>query len=65
MLVEDTARTCAQYLSASRGEDTSEHRVNIFHILVLKGKICSAVQCITDREKGEVFQLGYICSKTG
>ena len=63
MLAEDTTRTCAQYLSTRRGEDTPEHRDKILHRLVLRGKIRSDVRWRGD--KGEVFQLGEICPNTG
>ena len=39
MLAEDTARTYAQYLSTSRGENSLENRAKIYHSLVLCGKI--------------------------
>ena len=64
MLTEDMVRTWAQYLSISRGEDTPDHWEKIYHILVLWGKLNLAVQLITDRKKGGVFQPGYICYKT-
>ena len=35
MLVEDTARTFAQYLSAIREEDSPEHQERIYQSLVL------------------------------
>ena len=35
MLVEDTARTFAQYLSAIREEDSPEYQEEIYHSLVL------------------------------
>ena len=65
MLAEDTAHNCAQYLSNSRGEDIPEHQANIYHSLVLRDKLRSAVRWIKDREKGGVFHPGEICSKTG
>ena len=55
-MAEDTACTCAQYLSTSRGEDTPEHWANILQSLVLRGKLCSAVRWITNREKFGFFQ---------
>ena len=36
--------TCSQYLPTRRGEDTTEHWANFFHILVIQGKIRSTVQ---------------------
>ena len=35
MLVEETLRNCVQYLTASRIEDTNEHRKKTYHSLVL------------------------------
>ena len=39
MLAEDTAFTCAHYLSTIRREYTPEHRRTIFQSLVLLGKL--------------------------
>ena len=39
MLMEDTERTCAQYLSTSRGEDSLDNRAKIYHSLVLRVKL--------------------------
>ena len=64
MLAEDIARTYAQYLSTSRGQDTPEHRAKIYHRLVLQVNPCSDVQWITERETCGVFHLGGICPKT-
>ena len=47
------------------GEDTSEHQTKIFHILVLRGKLRSTVQWITNRYKDCILQAGDICPKTG
>ena len=60
MLAEDTTQTCTQYLSTSMGEDTSEHREKIFYSLVIRDKLRSSVQWITNREKSGVLQLGDI-----
>ena len=65
MLMEDTSRTCVQYLSTSRGGYYPEHRAKIYHILVLQGKIQSTVRSIMEREKGGLFQPGYTRPKTG
>ena len=65
ILVEDMGHTYAQYLSTIRGGDSLEHRAYIYHSLVLRGKLRLAVRWITDREKGGVFQKGYIFPKTG
>ena len=58
------ACTCAQYLSTSRVEDTATHRAKIFNILVLQGKLRSAVRWITNRDNGRIFHLGDIYPKT-
>ena len=65
MMAENTTRTCTQYLSTRKGEDTQEHRSNILHSLVLQGKLRSDFRWITDKNKGRVFQSGDICPKTG
>ena len=65
MLAEDTARTREKYLSTSRGEDSTEHRDNIYHSLVLRGKLKSSVQWITKRDNGGVIQPENTCPKTG
>ena len=65
MPAEDTAHTCAQYISTRRGEYTAEHREKIFHSLVLRDKLRSDFRWIPDREKGRSFQPGDICPKTG
>ena len=49
MLVEDTMRTCEEYLTLSRREDTAEHRAQTYHSLVLHGKMRTAVRWITER----------------
>ena len=49
MLVEDTLRSCTQYLVTVRREETAEHRTKTFHILVLRGKFRTAVRWITER----------------
>ena len=43
ILVEDITCACTYYLSTSKGEDTVDHRANIFHSLVLQGKLHSSV----------------------
>ena len=65
MMVKYTARTCAQYLSTRREVDSPEHGAKIYHSLVLRGKLQSAVHSITEREKGGVFQPEDMCPKTG
>ena len=51
MLVKDSSRTCAHYLSTSRGGGSPEHRSKIYHSLVLRGKLQLAVCWIMEREK--------------
>ena len=50
MLVEETLRTCAQYLTAARREESKEHRDNTYHRLVLQGNLRTAVRWITKQE---------------
>ena len=65
MMMEDTARTCGQYLSTSRGGDSPEHRAEIYHSLVIQVKLQLAVWCITYSEKGGVIQPEFTCLKKG
>ena len=65
MLVGDTLRSCEEYLTSSRREETAEHRAQTYHSLVLRGKLRSAVRWITEREPGGVLQPGRRCEKTG
>ena len=65
MLVEDTLRTCAQYLTTARREDSEEHRDQNFHSLVLRGKLRTTVWWITERDTGGVLQPAERCAKTG
>ena len=65
MLAEDTLRACGEYLTVSRREETAEHRSQTYHSLVLRGKLRTAVQWITERETGGVLQPGDRCTKTG
>ena len=65
MLVEDTLRTCAEYLTVARREETAEHQAQTYHSLVLRGKLQTAVRWITEREMGGVIQPGDWCTKTG
>ena len=52
MVVEDTMRTCAQYLIAACREEYEDHRAQTFHSLVLQGKLQTAVEWITERGEG-------------
>ena len=65
MLVEDTLRTCAHHLTVARREESTEHRARTYHILVLRGKLRTAVRWITERETGGFLQPGERCKKTG
>ena len=65
MLVEDTLRTCTEYLTVARREETADHRAQTFHSLVLRGELRTAVRWITERETGGVLQPGNQCTKTG
>ena len=49
MLTEDIERTCDQYLTTNKGEDSAEHQAKIFYCLVFRGKFCSTVWWITNR----------------
>ena len=64
MLVEDTMRTCAQYLTATCREDSEDHRAKTYHSLVLRGKLRMAVRWIAEQETGGVLQPVYIFNKT-
>ena len=44
VLVKDTLRTCAEYLTFARGEETAEHQAQTYHSLVLRGKLRTAVR---------------------
>ena len=65
MIVGDTLRSCEEYLTASRREETAAHRAQTYHSLVLRGKLQSAVRWITERETGGVLKPGNRCEKTG
>ena len=56
VLVGDNLRSCEEYLTAARREETAEHRAQTYHSLVLHGKLRSAVRWITERETGWVLQ---------
>ena len=44
MLVEDTLRTCVEYLTVARREETAEHQAQTYHSLVIRGKLRTAVR---------------------
>ena len=50
MLVKDTLRTCAEYLTVARREESTDHWAQTYHNLVLWGKLRTAVIWITERE---------------
>ena len=39
MLVEDTTRSCEEYVTVAQREDTTEHRAQTYHSLVLRSKL--------------------------
>ena len=43
MLVEDTLRMCAEYLTVACSKETAEHHAQTYHSLVLLGKLQMAV----------------------
>ena len=65
MLMEDALRSCAQYLTAIRQDESAEHWAKSYHSLVLRGKLRTAVRWITEREKGGVLLPEETCTKTG
>ena len=65
MLVGNTLRSCEEYLTAARREETAEHRAQTYHSLVLRGKLRSAVIWITERDTVGFLQPGERCTKTG
>ena len=65
MLVGDTLRSCKEYLTSARREETAEHQAQTYHSLVLRGKLRLVVRWITERETGGVLQPGDRCEKTG
>ena len=58
MLVEDTLRSCEEYLTVARREETAEHQAKTYHSLVLCGKLRTMVRLITERESGRVLHPG-------
>ena len=65
MLLEETLRTCTQYLTAEHTEESEEHRAKTFHSLVLRGKLRTAVQWITEQDMGGILQHTELCTSTG
>ena len=65
MLVEDALRSCTQYLIAVRRDETEKNQAKTYHILVLHGKLQTAVRWITEWGKGGVLLLEDKCTKMG
>ena len=65
MLVEDTLRMCAEYLTVARRDETAEHRAQTYHSLVFHGNLQTAVRWITESEMGGVLQPGDRNTNTG
>ena len=65
MLVEDTLRTCAEYLTVSKRKYLVEHRAQTYHSLVLREKLQTALRWIMVRDTGGVFHPGDRCNKMG
>ena len=65
VLVEETRRTCAQYLTAACREDSEEHRDKNYHSLVLQRNLRTEVRLIMDRETGGVLHMAELCNNTG
>ena len=65
MIVEDTLRTCSEYLSVAQRDETVEDWAQTFHSLVLWGKLRTALRWIKEWETGGVLQTGERCTKTG
>ena len=65
MLVEETLRTFYQYLADANREESEEHKAKTYHILVLQGKLRTAIRWITDLYIGGVLHLTEIFTKTG
>ena len=65
MLVEETLRTCVQYLASARREETEDHRAKTYHSLALQWKLWMAVRWIAKREIGGLLQPEELCTKTG
>ena len=65
MLVEETLRTCAQYLTDTCRENSKEHRAKTYHILVIQGKMRATVRWITYQDTGGLLQPEELCTNTG
>ena len=58
VLIEDPMCTFSQYLTIICREESAEHGAQMYHSLVLRGKLRTAVQWISERETGGVLQPG-------
>ena len=65
VMVEDIARTCNQYLSASRSEDSEEQRTETFKSIVLLCKLRTAIHWIMEWDNGRVYPMGNPCQNMG
>ena len=63
MLMEETLRTCTEYLTVACREESAKHWSQTYHSLGLWGKLRMAVRWITEREMGGVLQTGERCNK--
>ena len=63
--MEDALRSCTQYLTDARQDETKEHWAKTYHSLVLLGKLRTAMRWRTEREKGGVLLPEDKCTKTG
>ena len=48
MIMEDALRSCAQYLTTVRRDESSEHRAKTYYSLVLRGKLWTSGMWITE-----------------
>ena len=64
MLVEETLRTCTQYLATACVEECKYHRTKTYHSLVLQGNLRTVVRWITELETGGVLHTAELCTKT-
>ena len=64
-MVEDMACTCKQYLFASRRNKLRENQAKNLHRLLLRGKLQTVVQWITERNKGGVLKPRDACTNKG
>ena len=48
-MVEDTLRTCTEYLTVAWRDETVEHQAQTYHSMVIRGKLRTEVRWITER----------------